>query len=45
MTGADDLHVLVFRLAALTVDFVVLEPNELRAACAEVARRLTRATR
>lgn len=45
VTGADDVHVLVFHLAALTVDFIVHEPHELRAACAEVARRLARATR
>ena len=42
-TGADDLHVLVFHLAALGVDFVVHEPAALRDEVAAVARRLTAA--
>ena len=42
-TGADDLHVIVFHLAGLGVDFVVREPAALRDEVAAVARRLTAA--
>lgn len=39
-TGGDDLHLLVFHLIAIGVDFVVHEPEALRAECAAVAARL-----
>jgi predicted DNA-binding transcriptional regulator YafY len=42
-TGADQLDVLVFHLAALGVDFVVHEPDALRDEVAAIARRLTAA--
>ena len=45
VTGADDLHVLVFHLVALDVEFVVHEPAALREECAAVGRRLTAAGR
>jgi predicted DNA-binding transcriptional regulator YafY len=42
-TGADDLHVLVFHLVALGVEFVVHEPVALRDECAAVGARLSAA--